>query len=287
VPRDVTHVIVDKSVEIIPSEKFFKRRRLVSIKMHDGMVKIDHSAFYECVALAGGIKLPGVKSVEAWAFSGSGLTNVEFGDKLETIRKSAFSNCHSLRDVKVLTARSIEAYAFSDCHHLTDLELPEVKKIRKYAFIRCTRLRRVAVPLKYDLLDEDNIFHYCKSLTTVNLLGGIHKTISSLYMESWRNEMNAEIASINQVLPNTQDLQKTRVIQQWIESVLGSIEHFKMVHCILLKEALIVLELAIWKAKLDENGEEKLQLGATRNELNITSGASIVIENVLPFLALE
>jgi hypothetical protein len=53
------------------------------------------------------------------------------------------------------------------------------------------------------------------------------------------------------------------------------------------------LELALWKAKLDEKEEEnsiqKVQAGidGTRKEKRITSGASIVIKNVLPFLRLE
>ena len=62
-----------------------------------------------------------------------------------------------------------------------------------------------------------------------------------------------------------------------------------------------VLELALWKAKLrDEKEEEdhalvgkqptkkvKIDTKAVRKEQRIMSGASIVIQNILPFLALE
>ena len=41
VPRDVTHVIVDKSVKIIRRSAFFGRDRLVSIEMHDGIEIIE------------------------------------------------------------------------------------------------------------------------------------------------------------------------------------------------------------------------------------------------------
>jgi hypothetical protein len=60
-----------------------------------------------------------------------------------------------------------------------------------------------------------------------------------------------------------------------------------------LKEATTLLELALWKANLDERMREslkvkagggKVDLGNERNESRIKSGASIVIKNVLPFL---
>ena len=62
----------------------------------------------------------------------------------------------------------------------------------------------------------------------------------------------------------------------------------------------MLLELALWKVKLDEQQEEenifeiiqaekkvKIDVAAARKELRITSGASTVIKNVLQFLALE
>jgi len=66
-----------------------------------------------------------------------------------------------------------------------------------------------------------------------------------------------------------------------------------------LKEFTTLLELALWKVKLDEEFVEasnndnstakksKIDIQAARQEQRITSGASIVIENVLPFLKLE
>jgi len=62
-----------------------------------------------------------------------------------------------------------------------------------------------------------------------------------------------------------------------------------------LKEHMTLLELGIWKAKLDEKEEEFLEGRAKRAEVDvesmrkekrIKSGASIVIKNVLPFLKL-
>jgi len=61
----------------------------------------------------------------------------------------------------------------------------------------------------------------------------------------------------------------------------------------------VLLELALWKAKLDDDNEGgndsleaptkkvKVDVGRARKERRVTSGANIVIKNVLPFLELK
>jgi hypothetical protein len=161
-------------------------------------------------------------------------------------------------------------------------------------------------------------------------------------MKSWRDEMQEEVDRINQELPNTPTDQKTIAIRRWIGFVLRGMEHYKAKHRELLKEAMTLLELALWKANLEENesnnidaetqrwirsvlrgaehykvehivlvkeamvllelalrkanideidGNESeltmVQRKRVRQERRITSGASIVIKNVLPFLQLD
>ena len=101
---------------------------------------------------------------------------------------------------------------------------------------------------------------------------------------------------INSLLP-TITRGKTEAIQQWMESVIRRLDHYKAEHKALLKEATTLLELALWKANLDDNsGCEGEREGVrttrgsrkrARKEICVTSGASIVINNVLPFLALK
>ena len=110
--------------------------------------------------------------------------------------------------------------------------------------------------------------------------------------------MKEEIGRINQVLPNVNFLGKTSAIQQWIDRVIDGIERFKNQHNALLKEASTLLELALWKAKLDEDKVEdllkvmskkaKIDNESARQERRVIYGASmsIVIKNVLPFLQL-
>ena len=110
-------------------------------------------------------------------------------------------------------------------------------------------MRRIAIPLKDNFVIDLNAFSRCRNLSRVDVVGGIHKTISSLHLESWKNEMMEEIERINQTLPDTRSV----TIQQWIRSALDRMEHYKVEHRILVKEAMTLLELALWKAKLEEN----------------------------------
>lgn len=122
--------------------------------------------------------------------------------------------------------------------------------------------------------------------------------------------MNEEIQRINQILPGTNLDQKTDVIVEWIQSVISGIENYKEDHRALLKEVTTILELALWKAKLDfgeeadndkKVGEEKesdfegvkltkkakMDTDSKRQGARVTCGADVVIKNVMPFLMLE
>ena len=108
--------------------------------------------------------------------------------------------------------------------------------------------------------------------------------------------MIAEINRINQVLPNRPDNQKTEEIQQWMESVIDKMDHYKAEHNRYVKEGITLLDLALWKAKLGEKEDRsvegrtkkaKVDTESARKERRVTCGADIVIKNVLPFLQLE
>ena len=109
--------------------------------------------------------------------------------------------------------------------------------------------------------------------------------------------MIAEIDRINQDLPNTPAEVQTVAIKQWVDSVIDKMEYYKAEHHRYVKQALTLLELALWKAKLDEKEENfaeggtkkkaKLDAESVRKEKRVTCGAGTVIRNILPFLKLE
>eukprot|EP00984_Skeletonema_dohrnii_P022408 scaffold11544_cov101-Skeletonema_dohrnii-CCMP3373.AAC.2 len=296
VPMDVRRVRIDKSVNIIPSRAFAFRCHLIYVEFHDGIEIIGKWALYSCYSLKS-VKSLGVKIIEEGAFGDCrGLMEIEFGDMLETIGSRAFYNCESLRSVTMPSVRSIGRYAFDNCHHLTDLDLPEgLETIQEAAFGNCQRLSRIALQLNC-MIWGDDIFTLCPKLTKVSLVGGVHNTTASLHLESWRNEMKDEMNRINQVLPTIRG-RKTAAVQQWMGSVTQKLNHYKAEHKALLKEATTLLELALWKAEIDDNEGGVLEREGVRitrgrrkrarKEIGVTSGASIVIKNVLPFLQFE
>jgi len=282
--------------------------------MHVGIEKIEEDAFYGCTSLRK-INLKGVREIEADAFySCTSLADVEFGTKLDRIGQEAFGNCKSLQKIKMPSVRTVDPMAFINCAALTDAEFGcNLETIEQRAFYLCPNLRRIAIPLKDVIFPASgnmisfhptrqymwyNQFDSCENLTTVDLVGveRIQKTLSSLLLESWRTEINTEINRINQVLPSNVPSTKAATIRWWISTVIYRMEHYKAEHYRLLKEDMTLLELAVWKAKLDEKDDDssqkvqakkaKIDVESARKERRITSGADSIIRNVLPFLQL-
>jgi hypothetical protein len=314
-PQHVVNAIIDESVEEIDDEAFANNPNLRSVVCHDRVLKVGEWVFYDCSSLQR-VKMSGVKIIEDGAFySCKNLKDAEFGDKLETVGDLAFNNCTSLQRVKLPKVKTIGASAFSGSG-IQDAEFgKELETIGSGAF-RSSKLRRIAIPLKDDMFQLNDHygnytqFHDCPNLATINLVGGIHKTVASLHLESWRNEMNEEIQRINQILPSTESREKTDVIRRWIQAIISRIGHYKAEHRAILKEVATLLELALWKAKLDlgeeadnnKVGDEKetdfevvkltkkakMDLGSSKRKgARVTCGADVVIKSVLPFLMLE
>ena len=305
-PFGVTHAVIDPSVNTVRRRAFAGRQHLVSVIFHDGVEIIEEYAFSNCESLRR-LKLLGVREIGDRAFQKCvALTKAEFGDRLETVGESAFYGCDYLTRIKMPTVRITEQWAFQNCFRLTDVEFGEnLERIGFHSFFNCPNLYRIAIPLKYNLLPFHRSIGYqrrpqfdqCKNLRTVDIVGAeeIHSTISSFLMESWRDEMNKEINRINRELANTDT--KANRIQQWIRSVIDKMEHYKAEHNRYLKEHMVHLELAIWKAKLEDEEEDstmkvhatkrvEIDEGSNREGKRITSGADIIIKNVLPFLKL-
>eukprot|EP00985_Skeletonema_marinoi_P023371 scaffold15546_cov66-Skeletonema_marinoi.AAC.1 len=213
--------------------------------------------------------MPGVKVIEEFAFCGcEALTDVECSE-LEICGSGAFQHCTSLRSINLPSIKIVKGYAFDNCKALTDVKFGDkLESIKGLAFVRCPSLERITIPLKDHLITNDNIFQGCGNLEHVDLVGGIHETVAALQLEEWRNDMNKEINSINQILPTARagstlgDVgEKAIVIRTWIRSVLRKLIGYKAQHRRLLDEAATTLEF-------------------------VSLPKDIVVENVLPFLEL-
>jgi hypothetical protein len=293
-------VRIAEDIDTIPAGIFRGCLKLIEVEGHNRLRKIEGGAFAGCPSLSSVTKMTSLIEIEEFAFKSCyALSDIEF-DKLENIGNGAFAICESLESINMPSIRRVSRSAFMSCRALTEAVLgQDLERVEGSAFWG-TALRRIVFPLKENLIIGSSVFNFCGNLSRVDALdGGIHKTISSLHMESWRNEMQEEIDRINQTLPNIQSIEKTGAIQQWSERVLQRMEHYKSEHQILLKEAMALLELVLWKAKLlNEMDEKKFNVNevlkkvtidteAARQEHRVTCGANIVIKNVLPFLALK
>ena len=297
-PQHITHARIDKSLDEIENNAFWRCENLVQVDTHDGIRRVGKLAFYCCTSLRQ-INLKSAVEIDQYAFCNcDNLESAEFGVRLETMGKFAFDRCTSLTHLKLPSIITIGWGAFDSCERLIVFECSErLETIGKFALNECERLQRIAVPMKRDLFEYDDTwrkydqFDGCRQLTTVDIVGGIHETVASLHMESWRTEMSAEIDRINQVIPNTSAYGKTHVIRRWMNSVIDKMEHYKAEHYRHMKEGITLLELALWKAKLCEKDERKtkkakIDAESARKERRITCGADLVIKNVLPFLQL-
>jgi hypothetical protein len=299
-PQHVTHALIDESVDEIEDDSFRGCKHLLTVETHDGIRRVGACAFQHCESLRR-INLKSAIEIDDCAFHNCySLESVEFGDRLETIGYSAFDKCLSLSlsHLKLPSIITIGVGAFYGCWALSDIELSErLETIETTVFCNCKRLQRIAIPLKRNLFvfcdfyRNYNSFCACEQLTRVDLVGGVHTTVPSLHMESWRTDMIAEINRINQVLPNTRAGEKTNEIKRWMDSVIDKMDHYKAEHYRHVKEGTTLLELALWKAKLDEKDERKtkkvkVDAESARKERRITCGADTVIKNVLPFLQL-
>ena len=300
-PQHISHAIIDKSVKKVDDYAFKDNRALHTVETHDGLEEIGISAFSCCESL-NHLDIRSVRILQSYSFCSTGLTEVD-ADNLEIIEDNVFTSCESLRRIFCPKVTKIGGCAFEQTL-LTEIVLPNVEFIDGNAFVGNFSLRRIYIPLKPDLFDEDldeGSFDECGRLGSVVLIGGIHDTVSSFHMEDWSEHMAKEINRINKTLFSNQSTQKTNVIRWWLQSVYRRFEHYKAEHIKILKEASVLLELALWTAKLGDDEcvgydgsleapAKKVKIdaaGRTRNEQRITSGADIVIKNVLPFLALK
>jgi hypothetical protein len=302
VPRDVRRVRIAENVDTIPMGVFEEFQQLIEVEGHNKLKKIEEFAFIYCPSLRSVTKMTGVIEIEAYAFNGcSALSELDF-DKLEIVGEGAFGSCESLKFINVSSVRRIEVDAFEGCTALTDAVFGKGSAdgsarriVDEKAFFECTALRRIVIPWKDNLRFDDKTFDGCHNLSRVDILAGeIHNTISSLHLKSWRNKMEEENDRINQTLPEIPATQKIEAIKEWERTVTHKLNVYTTKHLMLLHKVKMLLELALWKAKLEEkkctlgvitNGPD-INVESVRKECRVTCGASIVIKNVLPFLAL-
>lgn len=312
-PRDVSHVRIDKSTFSVDDFAFHDCDRLEYVETHKALTKIGKSSFEGCVSLRT-IDLSRVKIIEQSAFKKCRAITEAQMTEVERIGKAAFQHCTTLRKVAAPSAESIGEDAFCWCDCLVSAEFGvRLHTIGQLAFYGCLDLSYIAIPLplwRRDMVQEQ-AFTWCPKLSSVHLVGKLYTSVQYIAMAIWREQMWETINQINLDLPTLLSPlsdAKTAAIIRWMEEVQDKIIHFKILHSMWLVRATSILELALWKVKLEEIEDEaqepkikraKATEGGSmalssnnstreyRQEQRIKCGAGIIIKNVVSFLKLS
>eukprot|EP00984_Skeletonema_dohrnii_P025314 scaffold14436_cov74-Skeletonema_dohrnii-CCMP3373.AAC.1 len=309
-PTDVSHVRIHKSIFAIDDEAFINCHQLEYVESHKELSKIGKRSF-SCCLLLRSIDLSGVKIIEDLAFSNCvAITDADLPE-VERIGKQAFSHCMFLTKISAPSAESIGLGACLNCESLISAEFGErLRTIDRLAFFDCPSLRHIAIPLplrRRDIFRGDPFD--CPNLSTVQLVGKLYNSVEFITMGIWRNQMRNTINQINSDLPATHADEKTAAIRRWIEEVQDKIIHFKILHSMWLTRATTILELVLWKVKLEETEDDVLECKSKKAKINeggsmglsanatreyryrqekrIQCGADIIIKNVVSFLKLN
>ena len=260
IPREATHITV--LAKIIPRQAFYEHPNIVEVICHEDVEKIGSWGFACCPNLRRVI-MPGVRIIEDDAFYNCPVLTVVACGTLEIIKRGTFRECRCLRIINLPSVRVVKEFSFGYCEALAGVQFGnKLERIEESAFWDCTALERITIPLKDGIISADNIFQLCEKLRQVGLVEGeVHETISALHFEEWRDDMNREIDSINQILPNAyaghfnfpededdpecNEGGKALVIRTWIRSVIRKINHYKARHQHVLDEAVLTMQHAL------------------------------------------
>jgi len=230
--------------------------------------------------------MPGVEQTGRYTFGGCLiLADVEC-DKLEFIEDSTFFECKTLRSLNLPSAEIVECDAFMTCLLLRSVKFgSKLEAMHGRSFDECTSLERITIPLRGDMVCDDTLLNDSVQLKHVDLVeeAALRETIAALHSEVWRNDMIAELDSIDAQISNVEV--KYRAIREWMRQLLVKIVDYTTQHRHVLNEAATILGLALWEKSLSEchNMTESVR---KRAECRVVCGAETVIKNVLPFLDL-
>ena len=140
-------------------------------------------------------------------------------------------------------------------------------------FKNCPSLERITLPLKDGMITHDEIFTVCDNLIHLDLAEGeqVHQTVAALHLEEWRNDMNEEIDSINQILPDAP------AGLNWVD---GAWDYGEKAHAIRTRIRSVLEKIILYQE------EHQLVLDEAATTLQLALPREIVMNNVLPFLEL-
>ena len=217
---------------------FYNCKQLIEVVFNKGLQKIRGCAFQECTSLSS-ITLPSsVTEVGDYAFHNcKQLMEVVMNEGLQKIGVGAFDSCTSLSSIKLpSTITGVSIGAFQSCSNLREVVVLRGMPLNGFlAFSNCTALERFTFPTISARVDNliqtgywEAIENEVDEVRGVVEWSGGELFVSAQAMGNWNR-----VRALNRV---REDLGK---LDTWISRYE-------------LKEATSLLELALWKFKLDQ-----------------------------------
>lgn len=163
------------SLKIIDGGAFSYNDKLTNVKLNKGLQKINKYAFsYTGIK---NIDIPdSVTTLGTYIFSGcKKLESVKMpeNDKAK-LSEGMFYHCKALKNVDITSGiKTIGESAFYGCENLKSIKLPDsVKKIEGFAFENCSSLEKIELP---DTLNTIELYAFfsCKSLKDMKIPAGV------------------------------------------------------------------------------------------------------------------
>ena len=143
--------------------------------------------------------LTGVKCIDSYCFSRSGIKSIRIASSVNTIKEYAFSHCNNLTDVSLGNIPELGRYMFDYCETLEHITIPSsVRVLREGAFNGCSALKDIIIPNSVQTI-EDNVFRGCKSLTSIVL----PDSIEDISRESPKRGVFTNCESLSEVKLNS------------------------------------------------------------------------------------
>ena len=242
VPKDVTILRFHPSVVEVESHAFQFCNKLREVIFNNGLQKIGTYAFDDCISSLVSITFPStLTEIGYWAFRDCrNLRRVILNEGLQKIGWQAFYNCKSLRSITIpSTVTEIGGYAFNDCNNLRDVIFHGVPREIGgcvFVFSSCTSLERFTFPSISTRLDNlIQIGHWGEIENEVNEVRGV-----------------VERSGGGELIVSAETMGGGR---NWIRVRDGLDKIVRVISRCELKEATSLLELALWKFKLDQVDE--------------------------------
>jgi hypothetical protein len=280
--RNVTVVRFHSSVTEMDDYMFVECKQLKKVVLNDGLQKIENHSFYACKKLEH-IHFPStLVEVGSYAFAHCGsLREVVINEGLQKTGIDSFSHCRKLQSIRLpSTITEIGRGAFCGCHSLREVVLNEgLQTIGQMAFGHCSSLERIAIPSTVRVISE-NTFWNCTRLREIELHEGIQKIGSNAFERctslerftfpklstrletitlAGQTEVEEKVDNIRGYLNverRSSELFSSAANRAWtnewkfVRAVIGRIERLLTYYEV--REATTLLELAMWKAKMEE-----------------------------------